>query len=376
MTRPTTVTTILIVDDNEQNRALAQAALDDEGYATVLAANGDEALRAFEASPPDCVLLDVRMPGMDGFTVCARMRALPRGPCTPIIFLTAHRDVETFDRALQAGADDFLTKPVRPIELVTRVASVLELRRMSDELREHVEIVRQQRDALLRLQLQKEQLSSFVVHDLKSPLSTMDLLAQLLLRDPDLPTRARERVQQIRDEAHLLSRMVLNLLDISREEEGALRVRAEQIDLQALAADVIAAHAARAHLRHLTLRRTIAAPRAYADADLLRRVLENLVENAIRHAPPGTGVLITTTAAPSGVELRVIDEGAGIPPDLRERIFDRYVQLDHGMSVVERSSRGLGLTFCKIAVEAHGGRIMIEDSASGTVFCVRLPHGP
>jgi signal transduction histidine kinase len=375
MTRPTQSTTILIVDDNEQNRALAQAALDDEGYATVLAANGAEALRAFEESPPDCVLLDVRMPGLDGFAVCARMRALPRGQATPIIFLTAHRDVETFDRALEAGADDFLTKPVRPVELVKRVASVLELRRMSDELREHVEIVRQQRDALMRLQLQKAQLSAFVVHDLKSPVSAMDLLAQVLMREPGLSPRARTCAQRIRDEAQTLSRMVLNLLDISREEEGALRVCAQPVDLHGLVGEVFAGYGERSRVSEVLLEQRIGAPSAHADPDLLRRVIENLVENAMRHAPAGTRVTVESATSEGGVLLRVIDQGPGIAPDMRERVFDRYVQVDHGMRVVERTSRGLGLTFCKVAIEAHGGAIWIDDSAAGAVFVVRLPHG-
>ena len=161
--------------------------------------SGEEGIRAFETEQPDCVLLDVRMPGIDGFAVCARIRALPGGAETPIVFLTALRDVDTFDRALRAGGDDFLTKPVRPTELVVRVQAALELRRMSAELREHYELVRKQRDDLMRLQLQKERLTAFVVHDLKNPVNSMDLHAQVLLRDPELPASARESVQHIRE---------------------------------------------------------------------------------------------------------------------------------------------------------------------------------
>lgn len=168
---------ILVIDDNSQNRALAQATLEDEGYVVLLASSGEEGMTAFEAERPDCVLLDVRMPGTDGFAVCSRIRALPEGADTPIIFLTALRDVDTFDRALRAGGDDYLTKPVRPTELVIRVQAALKFRRMSAELREHYELVRRQRDDLIRLQLQKERLTAFVVHDLKTPVNTMDLHA-------------------------------------------------------------------------------------------------------------------------------------------------------------------------------------------------------
>ena len=104
---------ILVVDDNAQNRALARETLEDEGYAVILAENGEDGLRAVESEHPDCVLLDVRMPGTDGFAVCARIRALPEGSDTPVVFLTALRDVDTFDQALRAGGSE-------PGRLITR----------------------------------------------------------------------------------------------------------------------------------------------------------------------------------------------------------------------------------------------------------------
>src|SRR5262249_34077284 len=142
--------------------------------------------------------LDVRMPGMDGFVVCQRLRALPRGAETPVVFLTALRDVDTFDRALRSGGDDFLTKPVRPTELVIRVQSALKLRQLRSELREHYDLLKHQRDDLLRLQLQKERLMAFVVHDLKNPVNAMDLHAQLLVRDKSLTPEARGSAALIR----------------------------------------------------------------------------------------------------------------------------------------------------------------------------------
>ncbi|HMY19542.1 MAG TPA: response regulator, partial [Polyangium sp.] len=162
---------ILVVDDNEQNRELARATLEPEEYDVVVVSCGEDALRVWADVLPDCVLLDVRMPGMDGFTVCQRIRELPGGADVPIIFLTALRDVATFDRAMLVGADDFLTKPVRPTELIVRVQAALRMRRMGAELREHYALIRHQRDDLMRLQLQKEMLMSFVVHDLKNPVA-------------------------------------------------------------------------------------------------------------------------------------------------------------------------------------------------------------
>lgn len=367
------VAKVLVVDDNAQNRALAQAALEDEGYVAILAASGDEGIRAFEAERPDCVLLDIRMPGMDGFEVCTRIRALPGGADMPVIFLTALRDVDTFDQALRAGGDDFLTKPVRPTELAIRIQTALKLRQMSAELRTHYDLVRHQRDDLMRLQLQKERLTAFVVHDLKNPVNSMDLHAQLLLRDRELPERARESVRAIRSEARSLLRLVLNLLDISKSEEGQLVPRPSTIDLDALVADVLEAHQLEAQNAGLRLESAIEARSISADPDLLRRVLENLLDNAMRHAPTGTSVRITSARYAGGVELRVADRGPGIPPEMREKIFERFVRVESGERVVTRTGRGLGLAFCKLSVEAHGGRIWVDDGEPGAVFCVWLP---
>lgn len=366
---------ILVVDDNAQNRALAQATLEDEGYETILAASGEEGIRAVETEKPDCVLLDVRMPGTDGFAVCARIRALPERADTPVVFLTALRDVDTFDRALRAGGDDFLTKPVRPTELILRVQAALRLRRMNAELREHYDLVRRQRDDLMRLQLQKERLSAFVVHDLKNPVNTLDLHAQVLLRDKDLSPRARQSVQQIRDEARSLLRLILNLLDISKSEEGRLVPQPSRIDLEAFTADVLEPFVVRAQTAKVSLERSIETASAYADPDLLRRVIENLIDNALRHAPAGSKLRLSAQRGSEGVELRIADNGRGIPEAQREKIFEPFVQ-GTGEQALSRSGRGLGLTFCRLAVEAHGGKIWIEDAQPGAVFCVRLPDGP
>jgi signal transduction histidine kinase len=366
--------TVLVVDDNEANRLLAQGTLEDEGYRVVLATGGAAAVEAFERESPDCVLLDVRMPEVDGFAACSRIRALPGGPETPVIFLTALRDVDTFDEALRVGADDFLTKPVRPAELIARVGTALKLRQMRVELREHYELLKHQRDDLLRLQLQKERLSAFLVHDLKNPVNSMDLHAQLLLRDSSLSEKARESAMQIRHEARQLNRMIMNLLDVSKADEGKLVAKTAEVDVTTLVDDVISELAAAAGARKVTLERAVDAEVVRADSDLLRRVLANLIENAIRHAPVGTTVRITSAPNADGIEVSVADSGPGVPPAQRDKVFDPFVQMEEsGDRPPTRGGRGLGLAFCKRAIEAHGGRIWIEDGAPGATFKVRIP---
>jgi signal transduction histidine kinase len=341
-----------------------------------MAAGGAEGIAAFEREHPDCVLLDVRMPDVDGFTVCERIRASAPTSETAVIFLTALRDVDTFDQALRVGGDDFLTKPFRPAELVVRVQGALKMRRLRVELREHFELLKDQRDNLMRTQLQKERLTAFVVHDLKTPVNVMDLCAQGVLREPNLPESVREAATHIRGAAKQLTRMIANLLDISKADEGLLQPRPSSVDLEALVGGVVRELAASADARGVRLEHTVAGDSGYAtlDPELLRRTLTNLLENAIRHAPADTAVRISSSNGPEGVEFRVADRGPGIAPAMRERVFQPFVQGNGG---ADRSgaqgNRGLGLTFCKVAAEAHGGRICVEDGEPGAVFCVRLP---
>lgn len=366
---------VLVVDDNEQNRALARMTLEDEGYAVALATHGEDALAQMARGGFDCVLLDVRMPGMDGHTVCRRIRAMPGGADVPVVFLTALRDVDTFDRALQAGATDFLTKPVQPAELILRVRQSLERRRLDAALRDQYDLLRRQRDELYRLQLVKEDLTAFVVHDLKNPVNAIDLQAQLVLRDRNASERSRDAAGRIRDEVRDLTRLILNLLDVTRAAQGHLSPKRAPVDLRALLGDIVKARGAQAADLSVTLHAEVAEPAAVADPDLLRRVLENLVENAIRHAPERSTVRVSSAAAADGVELRVSDEGAGVPEALREAVFARFVRLPGAETEGERGrgGRGLGLTFCKLAVEAHGGTIRVEDARPGAAFVLWIP---
>lgn len=368
------MSTILVIDDNEANRELARAVLEDEGHHVVTSRSAAEGIAAFESERPDCVLLDVRMPETDGFTACERIRVLPRGPETPVLFLTASRDVDTFDRALRAGGDDFLTKPVRPTELVARVQSALKLQRMNVELREHYDLLKRQRDDVLRLQLQKERLTAFVVHDLKNPVNAMDLHAQLLLREPGLSAGARDSAMQIRAEARQLTRLIHNLLDVSKADEGRLIPQRVLIDLCKVVGDVITELRVSARSHQVTVESSVGACALRVDPDLFRRALANLIENAIRHAPAETAITVTSNSAGGCAELRIADAGTGIPVEMRELVFGAFVQIESGERFVEHGSRGLGLTFCKLAVEAHGGRIWIEDAAPGAVFCVSIPN--
>jgi two-component system, sensor histidine kinase and response regulator len=360
---------VLVVDDNAENRALARAALDDDDVPVVVVSSGAEAIAEFSRAPVDCVLLDIRMPGIDGITVCERLRTLPGGDRAAIVFVTAQRDVETFDRALRAGGDDFITKPFRPADLLVRLQTAMRLRRMVSERGALSVELKQQRDELQRLQLHKEQLSAFLVHDLKNPVHAIELLTQRILRNPGADERSRDSATKIHGETRGLMRMLTNLLDIGKADEGQLAPQRKPIDIAELVRGATEELQAAAAAAELALVSHIDAGELHADRDLLHRVLANLVENAIRHAPNGSTIEISARRASGGVEFRVRDAGPGVPEAQRERVFERFVSSGDGATL---TNRGLGLAFCKVAVEAHGGRIWIEGATPGAVFCLRI----
>lgn len=364
---------VLVVDDNAANRELARAVLEDEGHEVALATSGQEALDLFAHQQPDCVLLDVRMPGLDGFAVCERIRAMPAGADTPILFLTAMRDVETFDRAQMAGGDDFLTKPVHPVELAMRVQAALRIRQLGSERRELFAEVRRQRDETTRLQLQKDQVTTFLVHDMKIPVGAMAMHAQTILHDPALTEDSREAARHIQSQARQLLRLILNLLDIDRGEDRPLAPVRAPTDLRALVRDLLGTLAVQAEAASVGLHISGEAPIVAVDAGLIRRTLANLVDNAIRYTPVGSEVQVRLSSDEQGVLVQVADRGNGIPPARRAAIFDRFApQSEDEVTSIGRT--GLGLAFCKLAVEAHGGRIWAEDGDPGAVLCVRLPY--
>lgn len=359
---------ILVADDIAENRALAQATLEDENYRVILANDGVEAIEVVRRERPDCILMDIRMPKLDGIAAGEQIRALPEGKNVGIIFVTAQRDVATFDRALAVGGDDFITKPYRPDELIVRVQTAMRMRRLAAERTELAHELKLQRDHLQRLELQKEQLVAYLVHDFKNPVNAIDLQTQAIIRNSGDAERVRKAATKIKDETRSLLGMITNLLDISKGDAGSLAPAPQQIDVRDLVQRAIDELALRASVASVRVHAHVSATVLQADPDLIRRVLVNLIDNAIRHSPENSEVRVSVEDRDDGIELSVADAGAGVAIDQRETVFERF------QSGGGSSNRGLGLAFCKVAVEAHGGRIWVEDAEPGAVFRVKLPQ--
>ena len=237
--------------------------------------------------------------------------------------------------------------------------------------------VQERTAALVRAQRQKEEMAALLVHDIKSPATGILMTCTARLRSRDVSDAERLRWKTVQAGAEVISRLALNILDVSRSDEGLLVPRVEPIDVRRLLESVaeLMGPLAEGHDRALAIAADVQdGADLHADAELLRRTLQNLIDNAVRYSPKGSTVRLEALSTRDELEIRVIDEGPGIPPDQRTRIFDRYTRLEGGLTASDATGRGLGLAFCRLAVESHGGSISVEANVPhGSVFVLRLP---
>ena len=364
---------ILVVDDDPRNRKLLEEYLLGAGYDVRLAHDGRTALAMAAERPPDLVLLDVMMPDLSGLEVCRQLKNDPRTRLCQVVLVTALDGVPQRVEGLDTGADDYIAKPVRREEFMAKVRSMLRARRLTAELEEARETLSQRNAKLEELEALKETLTQTLVHDLKNPLAAV--LGNLELMERKADDSVLHLVRRSKAAAWRMHQMILNLLDVAQLEEGKLLLHPETIDAGSLARKACQEMEGGAAQRGVSLQ--IVADEATAvlkgDGAVLRRVLDNLLSNAIEHSPQGGVVRVAVTLCEEGIEIAVADQGSGVPPEYRERIFEKFQRLESRKSV-PGSNRGLGLTFCRLAVEAHGGTIWVDDApAGGALFRALLP---
>lgn len=357
---------ILVVDDSPTARVWIKRVLEHGGYRVMTAPNGAEGLDAFLHHAPDLVVLDVFMPGLDGFGVCRQLRGLPGGASVPVLFLTAEEDEALQDRAQAAGGDDLVFKPAIARELLIRVKSLLRIRRLAHQ-------VEQERDRILGMKEQRERLFRFLVHDLKGGLQALDSGAELLRLRASGPEAVEEHGLRVQEVTRRMVRMVQDFLDVERHAEGSLAAQflpvALSLILNACQVQAGSLFAQRHQRCELEVPAEVV---AWADPDLVHRVLMNLLDNGSKYSPEGAGLRLEAERIGDRVEVRVRDQGPGVPEEFRERIFEPFFRLDRDHRPA-RVSSGLGLAFCRVAAEAMGGEVRVMDNpGGGSCFCLEL----
>ena len=380
-TPPPDAPLVLVADDVPANVELLFDQLHVLGFRAIPAADGPSALRACFESKPDLCILDVSMPAGDlgcddrstGFEVCRRIKRDPRTKNIPVIFVTALNDTTDRVKAIEAGGDDFLTKPHNRLVLGARVRSLLKLKAATDALEESL---RKQRE----LQKMRDDLMKMIVHDLKTPLTSVLATMEMLL-DGDFGSLVQDQRKAVGDaeaKAEDLLALINDVLEVSRIEEAELNLDLQPIAPAALLTEI--EHEWEVRFQQESVEATVEvtddAPVFEADKELLKRVLNNLVQNAVTHSAQAVKIDFKARRDGDGVLFTVADNGPGIPPQYHEVIFRKFERVKT-QGVPRTRSSGLGLAFCKMVIDAHGGRIWVQSAeGQGSSFHFTLPLKP
>ncbi len=351
---------ILAVDDIPDNLLLVQLALEQEGHHVVLAHNGESALKQIKQSPPSLILLDVMMPGMDGYEVTRRIRQDKNIPFIPILLITA-REESSLVEGLDAGADEFVRKPFQIDELQARVRSMLRLKETID---------------------QRENFVSCLTHDLRTPLVAANRMLDLITQQVfgDVTSEQQEAISNIVNSNKNMLEMLNTLLETHHYELGQKTLSFIPVNLQQLIKEVVTELEPLAKEKGIELQDNLEenVPQIKGDRLELRRVITNLVGNAIKFTDTGS-VTVSLSQDQSNVFVQVEDTGIGISPQEQQAIFQRYHQGNH-----RRSGKGLGLYLCQQIINAHQGKLMVRSPINsdplknlpidnGTVFTFFVP---
>ncbi|HEY3494014.1 MAG TPA: response regulator [Polyangiaceae bacterium] len=387
---------ILLVDDEPRNLSALEAILSDPGYRLLLAEDADSALKHLLASDVAAIVLDIKMPGVSGFDLARMIKNTKRFRDTPIVFLTAHMvNDQDIIAGYGAGGVDYLTKPVNTQILRHKIGVFAELYRKTRELAsvnaelaqlnekleervsERTRELERSEAALREAAAQKDEFLAILAHELRNPLAPLRTGIDLLLRKQEsqpVPGNERTLGAMNRQLDHLV-RLIDDLLDVSRISRGLLELKRERIDLGALVEATVDSVRPWFEKRQQTLS-TSAAPSVFAFADPTRvaQILTNLLHNATKFTPEGGSVRVELARSGEKAVLTVIDSGAGVSPQQRDRVFEMFARITRPGLAAE-PGLGIGLALARHLAEMHGGTLTLasEGEGRGTAFSLSVP---
>jgi signal transduction histidine kinase len=388
---------ILIVDDNPTNLKVLFDSLERYGFEILVARDGESAITRAIHAQPDIILLDVVMPGTDGFTTCLNLKQHERTKNIPIIFMTALASPDNKVKGFDVGAVDYVTKPLQYEEVLARVTTHLRIRdlqqrleaqntllhekntQLQEEVAERKRVEKRLKNVnqqLKKSNASKDTLFSIIAHDLRAPFSALLGLSETVIHyiGEYSKEEIRENMIKIRTSSEAVYSLLENLLAWSRLQRGLLKFRPTVISLYEIVEDNVALFKSQAEQKQIALHHQIAADMTvYADKSMLETIIRNLLSNALKFTEQGGIIDISATPSDQLVEIAVNDTGVGIAQDMIPKLFHIDTHYTNVGTEGEHGS-GLGLSLCKELVEKHRGTIGVQsEEGRGSTFRFTLP---
>jgi len=363
----TTPPKLLLVDDRPENLDILIEYLEQHGYVLSVTLNGEEALKVVEKIMPDVILLDVMMPGIDGFETCRKLKKNIRVADIPVIFMTALSDNTNKLEGFDAGGVDYITKPIHQDEVYARIKTHLTLQRHRKELQA-------KNKKLEELNQEKNEFLSIAAHDLKNPLSLiLDHAVQLKKLAGEENIEHYNLANTIHTSAENMFQLITNLLDINRLDSGKTELNLQPMNVVHSISYVIEAYRTKANLKNQQLYWTPPAEHYIAEVDEMafHQVLNNLVSNAIKYSPPGKSITLSIRFKNNYIQILVQDQGLGITSEDKQLLFNKFARLSARPTGGENST-GLGLSIVKRMMEGMKGRVWAESEGRNQGSCFYL----
>ena len=362
---------ILVVDDNPKNIQIVALILREFKYKIIIAVNGQNAIDLVNRTRPDLILLDVMMPGMDGFEACRIIKMDVKNENIPIIFLTALSEKVNIVKGFEMGGVDYIVKPFNKDELLTRIKTHLELKFTRDKLNKTT-------SDLIELNRIKDKMFSIIGHDLRSPVGSMKMMIDLILCDPVLVglKEHKNNFEVLSQTANELYLLLENLLGWAKAQSGNLGFINENIELEMAVKSVFLLHRSSAQNKKLNFEQNIAEGlMVFTDLNMLKTVLRNLISNAIKFSFEGGTIKISAENKNDLIKISVSDTGVGIQKENFPKLFDLKQHITTYGTKNEPGS-GLGLNLCADFINNNGGRIWVESEVgAGSTFFIELTAG-
>lgn len=367
---------ILIVDDITENLQILGNLLRENNYRTAIAKSGFEALDFVLKRIPDLILLDINMPVIDGYEVCARLKSDEKTKDIPVIFISALSDTEDILKGFVAGGVDYITKPFQREEVLARVKTHLTIKYLQEDLKKQNLALRESERKLIQANATKDKLFSIIAHDLRGPIGTIVSFLEILVDQTDSYTEEDMKtfLLEMKSSSETTYNLLDNLLNWALSQKGAIDYQPENLVINDIVNENIELLSANAKKKSIKLFSDISDTAiAFFDKNMITTVLRNLISNALKFTQMGGEVKISAFDKVNFVEIAVSDNGTGITEENLKKLF----HTESNFTTIGTSSEkgtGLGLILCREFIEKHGGTIWVEtEVGKGSKFIFTLP---